>query len=92
MFGEITLKEQVNETDIEQITICCEVDSITQSEYATAGVKDIKPSYKFTVWAHEYNDQTELEYNGQRLIVYRTYRKPTEEKVELYAEKRSGRR
>lgn len=65
MYGEITLKTQLNATETESVTICCEVDSITQSEYATAGVKDIKPSYKFTVWAHEYNDQTELEYNGQ---------------------------
>ena len=79
MYGEITLKTQLNATETESVTICCEVDSITQSEYAT-------------VWAHEYNDQTELEYNGQRLTIYRTYKKPNEEKLELYAEKRAGKR
>lgn len=33
-----------------------------------------------------------IEYNGQRLTVYRTYKRKNEEKTELYAEKRVGRR
>lgn len=92
MLGEITLKEQINDEETEEITVLCEVDSITQSEFEAAGQKDIKPRYKFTVWVFEYNDQTELEYNGQRLTIYRTYRRQQEEKIELYAEKRVGRR
>ena len=65
MPGEITLIEQINDTETEETTIFCEVDSITQSEFEAAGQKDIKPSYKFTVWSFEYNDQTEVEYCGQ---------------------------
>ena len=67
MPGEITLIEQINDTETEETTIFCEVDSITQSEFEAAGQKDIKPSYKFTVWSFEYNGQTEAEYKGQRL-------------------------
>ena len=43
-------------------------------------------------WSFEYSNQTEIEYNGQRLTVYRTYKRKNEEKTELYAEKRVGRR
>ena len=92
MPGEITLIEQINDTETEETTIFCEVDSITQSEFEAAGQKDIKPSYKFTVWSFEYNDQTEVEYCGQRLTIYRTYQRQNEERIELYAEKRLGRR
>ena len=92
MPGEITLIEQINDTKTEKTTIFCEVDSITQSEFEAAGQKDIKPSYKFTVWSFEYNDQTEVEYCGQRLTIYRTYQRQNEERIELYAEKRLGRR
>lgn len=92
MLGEITLKEQINETETAEATVFCEVESITQSEFGAAGQKDIKPSYKFVVWAFEYNNQTELEYNGQRLTIYRTFERQQEEKIELYAEKRVGRR
>lgn len=92
MLGEITLREKINATQVEETTIFCEVESITQSEYIAAGQKDIKPSYKFTVWAFEYNNQTEVEYEGQKLTIYRTYNKKNEEKMELYAERRLGRR
>ena len=53
--------------------------------------KDRKPKYKFVIWAFEYQDETEIEYNGQRLTVYRTFRRQNEEKIELYTEKRLGR-
>ena len=92
MLGEITLREKINTTQVEETTIFCEVESITQSEYIAAGQKDIKPRYKFTVWAFEYNNQTEVEYEGQKLTIYRTYNKKNEEKIELYAERRLGRR
>lgn len=91
MLGEITLITQLNSSETVQNTVFCEVQDITQSEFAAAGQKDRKPKYKFVVWAFEYQDETEIEYNGQRLTVYRTFRRQNEEKIELYTEKRLGR-
>ena len=92
MQEEITLCEQINDSEVEKTIIFCDVESITQSEFEAVGQKDIKPQYKFVVWSFEYSNQTEIEYNGQRLTVYRTYKRKNEEKTELYAEKRVGRR
>ena len=88
MQEEITLCEQINDSEVEKTIIFCDVESITQSEFEAVGQKDIKPQYKFVVWSFEYSNQTEIEYNGQRLTVYRTYKRKNEEKTELYAEKR----
>lgn len=74
MQEEITLCEQINDSEVEKTIIFCDVESITQSEFEAVGQKDIKPQYKFVVWSFEYSNQTEIEYNGQRLTVYRTYK------------------
>ena len=84
MYGEITLIEAVNSTETEKTGVFAEVYSITQSEFATAGQKDIKPAYKFSVWQFEYDGQTEILYNGMRLTVYRTFLRD-DDKIELYA-------
>lgn len=75
MQEEITLCEQINDSEVEKTIIFCDVESITQSEFEAVGQKDIKPQYKFLVWSFEYSNQTEIEYNGQRLTVYRTYKR-----------------
>lgn len=67
MQEEITLCEQINDSEVEKTIIFCDVESITQSEFEAVGQKDIKPQYKFVVWSFEYSNQTEIEYNGQRL-------------------------
>lgn len=92
MFDEIILQEAINDTEMEKTVVYAEVSSITQREYEVAGQKDVKPSYKFTIWEFEYNGQTELEYEGNLLTVYRTFKQPNTEKIELYTEERKGRR
>lgn len=91
MYGEITLREAVNDSEIEETEVFAEVESITQSEFAAAGKKDIKPAYKFSIWQFEYNGQTDILYKGMRLTVYRTFPRE-DDKIELYTEERSGRR
>lgn len=63
MQEEITLCEQINDSEVEKTIIFCDVESITQSEFEAVGQKDIKPQYKFVVWSFEYSNQTEIEYN-----------------------------
>jgi hypothetical protein len=50
----------------------------------------MKAEYKFTVWAAEYDGQEEVEYNGRRLSIYRTYGARSDDKTELYAAERAG--
>lgn len=49
MQEEITLCEQINDSEVEKTIIFCDVESITQSEFEAVGQKDIKPQYKFVV-------------------------------------------
>ena len=49
MQEEITLCEQINDSEVEKTIIFCDVESITQSEFEAVGQKDIKPQYKFLV-------------------------------------------
>jgi hypothetical protein len=50
----------------------------------------MKARHKFNVWANEYNDEQEVEYNGRRLTIYRSYGPKDDGKIELYAGERAG--
>lgn len=70
--------------------IFAEVESTGRDEFVAAGQKGYKATKKFTVWANEYDEQPEVEYNGKRLSIYRTYGHRSDDKVELYAAERVG--
>lgn len=70
--------------------VFAEVDPVGRDEYEAAGQKGMKAEYKFTVWAAEYDEQEEVEYNGRRLSIYRTYGTRSDDKIELYAAERAG--
>lgn len=92
MIAEITLICRINATEEKRTKVLAEIESITQKEYSAAGEKGVKPAHKIVMWRYEYNNETELELDGQRLTIYRTYNKTTEDRIELYAEKRLGKR
>jgi len=70
--------------------VFAEVDPVGRDEYEAAGQQGMKAEYKFTVWAAEYDGQEEVEYNGRRLSIYRTYGAREDDKIELYAAERAG--
>lgn len=70
--------------------VFAEVDPVGRDEYEAAGQRGMKAEYKFTVWAAEYDGQEEVEYNGRRLSIYRTYGARSDDKIELYAAERAG--
>lgn len=67
----------------------CQVGSVTRAEFFNAGKAGMTPEYVFTINAVEYDGQPEVEYEGKRYTIYRTYR-TDEDMMELYAEYRSG--
>lgn len=67
----------------------CQVQSVSRAEFFNAGKAGMTPEYVFTINAVEYDGQLEVEYEGKRYTIYRTYR-TDEDMMELYAEYRSG--
>ena len=67
----------------------CSVESVTRSEYFQAGKAGLAPAHVFRVNAIEYEGEEEIEYEGQRFRVYRTYKNGLDF-MELYTEYRSG--
>lgn len=76
--------------DDKTTSVFAEVDPVGRNEYEAAGQMGMKAQYKFTVWAAEYNGQEEVEYDGKRLSIYRTYGARRDDKTELYTAERAG--
>lgn len=71
--------------------VFAQVDSITQSEFFQAGQYGLAPAYKFTMFEGDYDDEEIVLYNNARYVIYRTYRTKNDN-IELYVEKREGRK
>ena len=76
------------DTDLKE-SVFAQIESTGRDEFVAAGQKGYKSTRKFTVWSSEYDDQPEVEYNGKRLSIYRTYDR-SDDKTELYAAERVG--
>ena len=87
----ITLVEpgETKEEDVKNGVIAT-VEPIGRDEFVAAGQKSMKARYKFDVWVNEYNDEQEVEFNGRRLTIYRSYGPKADGKIELYAGERAG--
>ena len=73
----------------ESRTVMCQVDSVSRNEFFEGGRNGLNPELVFRVFFADYNQESELEYKGDRYAVYRTYR-GRGDLVELYAERKGG--
>lgn len=69
--------------------VFCNISSISRAEWYQAGQSEIKPEYKVTVFAYDYQNETLAVLNGVRYSVYRTYLSGNES-IELYLERKVG--
>lgn len=69
--------------------VFCKVTSVSASEFFEAAKIGLRPDYRFTVFAGDYNGETELTYKGTPYAVYRTYCGANDQ-IELYAETKAG--
>lgn len=91
MDAEIKLVSVGETSDDDVITsVYATVDPVGRDEFNAAGQMGMKAEYKFTIWAAEYDGQDEVEYNGKRLSIYRTYGARRDDKMELYVAERAG--
>lgn len=74
----------------EKVSVFAEKYPVGRDEFQSAGVNGYKAQNQFVIWAEEYDDQPELEFDGKRLTIYRTYGSRPDGKIELYAAERVG--
>lgn len=70
--------------------VFCKVDSVTRAEFFEGGRNGLNPEFRFTVFAADYHGERLCEYCGSRYGIYRTYRTPGDDYMELYAERKGG--
>ena len=73
----------------ENRTVFCNIASVSQQEFFEAGRNGLKPEYRLTMFAGDYNNEMIAVINGQRYSVYRTYY-GRNDSVELYLERKAG--
>ena len=69
--------------------VFAQVDSVTRSEFFDGGQNGLKPEFRFTLFFGDYEDESELIYNGVTYSIYRSYYGRNDD-VELYVEKKVG--
>lgn len=70
-------------------TVFAKMTSVSQSEWFEGGRIGLNPQYRFTTFTGDYQGESELEYNGKRYTIYRTYY-AAGDTVELYTEEKRG--
>ena len=70
-------------------TVYCSAVSVSQSEFFRGGEQGLQPSHKFILFRYDYNGEDEVEFEGKRYTVYRTYADEADA-IELYAQRRVG--
>lgn len=69
--------------------ILCAIKSVSRNEFYAAAQAGLKPEITFIIHAYEYNGEKEVEFEGEKYKVIRTYMKDFEE-MELVCEKVIG--
>lgn len=69
--------------------VFCNITGVSAAEFFEAGRVGIRPEYRVTVFAFDYNGESIVELEGVRYGVYRTYLKSGED-IELYLERKAG--
>lgn len=70
-------------------TVFCDVQSVSRSEWATAGQLGLKPELVATMFAPDYQGEEVCELEGIAYGIYRTY-VGRNERIELYLERKVG--
>lgn len=63
-----------NPTIVENpVPVLCGKKSIGRTEFYDAAANDLKPAIIFEIHGYEYNGETEVEFDGKRYTVMKTY-------------------
>lgn len=81
------LKQEV-ETET-RTEILARKESVSQSEFYRAGEAGLNPEFRLTTAIIDYNGEKEVELDGKKYGIYRTY-EVDKDYVELYCERKGG--
>lgn len=70
-------------------TVFADVESASATEFHNGFRNGLNPKFVFTMFHYDYNNESEVEYEGSRYSVYRTFLRGTD-RIELHAERRGG--
>lgn len=70
--------------------ILCYEKSVTRAEFDSAGQHGLSADLVLVTQAVNYEGQSIAEYNSKRYGIYRTYRNPDSDEIELYMERKAG--
>lgn len=88
--AQIKLLIKKNQKEYLESKVFAKISPVGRDEFAAAGQDGFKASFQAEVWGFEYDGQTEIEIDGKRLAIYRTYGPKANGKIELYAGERVG--
>lgn len=69
--------------------VFCTIKSLQQSEWFAAGNAGLKAKFRIDVFSDDYAGETQVEVDGVRYEIYRTYQ-ASNDWIELYLEKKAG--
>ena len=64
-------------------------ESVSQSEFYKAGEAGLRPEFRLTTAIIDYNGEKEVELDGKRYGIYRTF-EVDKDYIELYCERKGG--
>ena len=86
----ITMNQLKQEIEVETRTeIYARKESISQSEFYKGGEAGLKPEFRLKTAIIDYNGEREVELDGKKYGIYRTY-EPDQDYIELYCERKGG--
>ena len=86
----ITLNEHKQEIEVDTRTeILAQKESVSASEFYRGGGAGLKPEFRLTTAIIDYNGEREVELEGKKYGIYRTY-EVDKDYIELYCERKGG--
>ena len=86
----ITMNARKQEVETDTRTeIMALYESVSQSEFYKGGEAGLKPEFRLTTAIIDYSGEKEVELDGKRYGIYRTY-EVDKDYVELYCERKGG--
>lgn len=86
----ITFDEYKREIKTETLTMVYgKKESISRAEFYNAGQAGLRADFRLTIAKIDYNDEIEIELDGQRYGIYRTY-DVNADYIELYCARKGG--
>ena len=86
----ITKNEYKQEVETDSRTeIMALYESVSQSEFYKGGEAGLKPEFRLTTAIIDYSGEKEVELDGKRYGIYRTY-EVDKDYIELYCERKGG--